>query len=172
MPDSPSFPPDTAAQQHADTVRDWFATDPRADTDSGAWDGWNDAAAALDALLADVERLTAERDETATSLRITKELYAELWRRTRSWLERAEAAERERDEALGRAARAEAAHELIAGTESLRLEAAEALAERRGEALRAAEGVLFALPRVAFSKRRAEVLAQIRAALADEGQEP
>jgi hypothetical protein len=38
--------------------------------------------------------------------------------------------------------------------------------ERVTEALRAAEGVLFALPKSARSKRRREVLAQARAALA------
>jgi hypothetical protein len=44
---------------------------------------------------------------------------------------------------------------------------AEARAERAEQALKAAEGVLYALPKAAQSKRRSEVLAQVRRALAD-----
>ena len=61
---------------YADIVREWFASDSRADTDSGSWDDWNAALAALDALVADLrateqlatderERRIAAEDELA-----------------------------------------------------------------------------------------------------------
>lgn len=45
-------PQPSAPEASEDCVRDWFATDPRADTDSGSWDYWNDALSAFDALVA------------------------------------------------------------------------------------------------------------------------
>ena len=44
---------------NADIVRDWFASDTRADTDSGSWDDWNDALTSFDALVAESDEAVA-----------------------------------------------------------------------------------------------------------------
>lgn len=85
----PCNPPDTPAQQHADTLRKLVRSFGRPQHD-----------AALDALLAHVERLTAERDAALHRaegwVQHDTEAYAAQSMRA---LKRAEAAERERDEA-------------------------------------------------------------------------
>lgn len=57
-----------AAEASEDCVRDWFATDPRADTDSGSWDYWNDALSAFDALVARLAETEARLEAAEKAL--------------------------------------------------------------------------------------------------------
>ena len=63
---APSSRPDTPAQEHADTVRAWIADYTECDCDEDSTCLIHRTAPHLDALLKEVERLTAERDEWLT----------------------------------------------------------------------------------------------------------
>jgi hypothetical protein len=98
---------------YADIVRDWLALDPRADWEAYP-DEFGDAVAALDALVAERDRLRDERDMAV-----------------QSWDAQAKKLEAERDEAVEMSRQMVAAYEL-AGEET---DAAEAEVARLQEEL-------------------------------------
>lgn len=192
---APSSRPDAPAQQHADTVRVAIEAafypgeaDPYESVKRPAID-------ALDALLKEVERLTAERDAALHRaegwVQHDTEAYAAQSMRA---LKRAEAAERERDEARRELAEerernpsrvicprcqanlpCESCRQYSLAREEWerRAEAAEALAERRGEALRQIKplvtGDLPPLTPLPMTMRCVGIADIVDAALADGG---
>ena len=141
---SPSSWPDTPAQEHADTVREALNFGYGGDPNYRPF--YEDGITALDALLKEVERLTAERDEA-----VMKKARMDNWGYSDRGLQaRAEAAEREVERLTAEIAEQKQAwwdqrNDWVVATKTnqeiidkavARAEAAEALAERRGEALR------------------------------------
>lgn len=90
---SPSSWPDTPAQEHADTVREALNFGYGGDPNYRPF--YEDGITALDALLAEVERLTAERDAAMASNAVfmSDEAYSRLHDAWHVEQERAEAAE-------------------------------------------------------------------------------